>query len=962
MEGENVRYISHQQSSQGHRSRRGDKFGEFPPQQQLSAGGAYHHGTPDTSSTPQTSNKRADPQSVRFTKDTRLSPTRSNPVLVLDGSHSASSHRKQSSASESPFILNSPPQETTNSLDFSMITTPGGKQHARLIDNEGKIMCTPSDITATTAATSSSRWATGTPFSSLLRGVVSSTPSINPRQILASSTPYTAARESLNNNQQHTSNNNNNNTADESNECTALMFARSAPLSGYLRKLGKNIPTFKRRFFVLKPSTHLYYFMSPNDVEPRGCIDLDMAKDGEGTNGGCELREVGVFPDGTFRFELLFDEEASLGDDGSASILDDTASDTASRTSQGSSIKSRRQFQRQSIVLEARTEEIGREWMARLQSERLSVVRDEVDYLQTSLTEMTAISTRWEKSACEEAMRADGAERQRNTAISEAKVWEGKFTDLNEAVKLLVKSNKQGGASSEFLEEAFDGLDLNGTHFSDISEMYKLVSNREEEANERVQALEKSALEAESRAAKAEAELAKVWEDNRTMQNDLKKTRREKKVLVKEVRSLHAAAEENAAKQAATKQQLDDMIEKQKQHDLKQQHDLQSDCSQSARSRGGTASDSASFVPRPKRKLNDVETRLVIELEEHVMSGLRLSEQFLTLNGIDPSEVGDDLDDSVQLSVPPSSKASIDRSPERQTRYHSSQKQASHDLSPHPTSNQIHASKPLGSLLDESEDESESTLVYTEAGSSLPGNSAAGTDQNSASASFIAESAQGSDLLNDIYRYEEAFTSGEPVNQNLNDRFREQIHIDTPGQPEVIQYQQRNIQSTSHSKSHSTDRAPPSLDAASSVSESSRSRVTDNGHATAKLECPLRDVGETPHHHRSQYALGDDGKVYHITFYSSKIGLQFQKIPNETKAGGLLTDALTADHGPNVESNQTAAELRRIATISQTSQSRNRRGDQTTECLPVAPTDAVLVCGFVGFDSTNNVPPRIGGK
>jgi len=566
-------------------------------------------------------------------------------------------------------------------------------------------------------------------------------------------------------------------------------------------------------------------------------------------------------------------------------------------------------------------------------------------------------------------MRADETERQRNAAISEAKSWEGKFTDLNEAIRLLVKNNKQGGASSDFLREAVEGLNVNGTNFSDISEAfqkihgdYNLVSKREEVANERIVELEQRAKDAESRAAKAEAEVSRVWDDNHFMQNELKKTRREKKILVKEVRSLQEVRslhEENASKQSA--QYHCDASET---HIDQKQHDLRSINSQSD-SRGG-GSDTASFA-RPKRRMNEEERRLVIELEEHVMSGLRLSEQFLTLNGIEPSEVGDDLDNSVQTSIQ-ASKAS-DKSPERQTKYHSPQK-ALLKLSPYPATKvpngtlQHYVNNPLGSLLDGNDDESEVALVSAEAESTTPLIANKEIDQNSdvdgADMSYVAESTQGSDLLNDIYQYEES-SSGDPVNQNLNNRFRDQMHVDTSRQRESASNHHKT--QPLHLEENSADRAPPSLDVASSVSESSRSRVTDNGHATTKLECPLRDVGETPHHDRSKSSLGDDGKVYHITFYSSKIGLQFQKVPNETKSPGLLTDAMTADHGPNVETNQTTAELRRIASISQHSQTRNHQGGLSMECRPVIPADAVLVCGFVGFDeSTGNIRPRIGAR
>ena len=40
--------------------------------------------------------------------------------------------------------------------------------------------------------------------------------------------------------------------------------------------MGANVPRWKRRYFVLKPITMLFYYMSEHDTEPRGCIDLDL--------------------------------------------------------------------------------------------------------------------------------------------------------------------------------------------------------------------------------------------------------------------------------------------------------------------------------------------------------------------------------------------------------------------------------------------------------------------------------------------------------------------------------------------------------------------------------------------------------------------------------------------------------------------------------------------------------------
>ena len=78
----------------------------------------------------------------------------------------------------------------------------------------------------------------------------------------------------------------------------ASLVARGALKSGYLWKMGANVPRWKRRFFVLKPITMLFYYMSEHDTEPRGCIDLDLfdavrkvREDDEDGVGGCREAE-----------------------------------------------------------------------------------------------------------------------------------------------------------------------------------------------------------------------------------------------------------------------------------------------------------------------------------------------------------------------------------------------------------------------------------------------------------------------------------------------------------------------------------------------------------------------------------------------------------------------------------------------------------------------------------------------
>ena len=98
--------------------------------------------------------------------------------------------------------------------------------------------------------------------------------------------------------------------------------------------------------------------------------------------------------------------------------------------------------------------------------------------------------------------------------------------------------------------------------------------------------------------------------------------------------------------------------------------------------------------------------------------------------------------------------------------------------------------------------------------------------------------------------------------------------------------------------------------------------------------------------------------------------MQFQKVPAPpTKARGLLTDAMTADltSDPNGGC-KTAAELKRVAAISNwanaTNDGAHSGAHDSDTCLQVAtPIDAVLVCGFEGFDdSGNNVRPKLGAR
>ena len=146
---------------------------------------------------------------------------------------------------------------------------------------------------------------------------------------------------------------------------------------------------------------------------------------------------------------------------------------------------------------------------------------------------------------------------------------------------------------------------------------------------------------------------------------------------------------------------------------------------------------------------------------------------------------------------------------------------------------------------------------------------------------------------------------------------------------------------------------PPAMCPTSSNSESS----SRSNQATTKLQCPLADVVETTQHgNESTQGL----HMYHLTFYSRKIGIQFQKVPPPPrKPRGLLTDALTTDLEASKSTSSPQAELERISAIAKVA----KEDRDTNECPVASPVDAVIVCGFQGFDdSSGNVRPKLGAR
>ena len=745
---------------------------------------------------------------------------------------------------------------------------------------------------------------------------------------------------------------------------TAAAFARSSPKvsleclisntrlsvvltfceqAGFLMKLGTNIPELKRRFFVLKPSTHLYYFLSPHDKEPRGCMDLD----------GASVQLIQELPDGRMRFRISW-----------ANTPDNR------------------------VVLEARSREAGNEWMEALQKETLAHYRCELEGAHQQASGLQTRIDRLEKEVSTYRM----VEQDRDGALQDAANWKRKYCQLNEAIRKLTQELRRapevgsggsmenenateddaeagsGETVSENLGELqvssdrstpleldtkmeseetpktaniretiveiddsgsnkensdndpretslldlsieqddfnIDELNVPGTHFSALNntcqqlrDNVRLVSV---EASTALQDLSEANMEKEAlqkRMDKAEKHLCKLWEENTTVRQELKVVKKEKRVLVKEVRTLRT--------KTAAPSLLQDMPV-----------DLDS---------------------TPELLADKEGERLIEDLEQHVESSLRLHEQFLAANRSMTNIARNALIGHHQHQQERDSVASSDAI----RRMNVGPGFSRSDASGMSKSSPIQPTNVL-SLFDHDSDESEEDA--TEVG-----------DEDTASALTSCLSSVGAEMGD----YDaSSIDTGKEIPEVVQQKLDVIPDDDESGNADADQSFERKhplLKLDEDEDMSETDLFPIS-------SASTRSIITDNGHATTRLDCPLADVVETSESD-NDHSQGD-GQVYHVTFYSRKIGIQFQKVP-PAPARGALAEAMTADlRGHDAtDSEKTAGELRRIAQMSRNAKGGNGGSDQMTNLNVATPVDSVLVCGFHGFDdSGGNSRPKLGAR
>ncbi|GAX25314.1 hypothetical protein FisN_5Lh405 [Fistulifera solaris] len=680
----------------------------------------------------------------------------------------------------------------------------------------------------------------------------------------------------------------------ESSAQSAVTLARqqNAPLFGYLQKLGTNIPAFKRRFFVLQPGTVLYYFLAPTDTEPRGCLDLE----------GSWIESEENDPN---RFSICWEGGRK-------------------------------------VILEARSSDLAEQWKEGLQHERLSVCKAA---LAKEKRHNSALQSRVKE--LEAALRDFKlVEQDRDGALEDAAMWKERFHQLDESLKMLTEklrrsllkesdgikneSGENGGTckTGKDMVETTEGLDEEkkedgsvlkavvvdkdesikrnqslldedvgneidfsheaGEHFTSLRnacdqlvEHHRLASLEASTAVEDLNGANERLVEMEKRMAKAEKHLCKLWEENCTLRKSVKQKKKEKAVLVREVKVLIEATKalENESKdpRSANAPQHDDPSE-----------------------------------------IED-EEKLINELEEHLLSSIRLHEQFLTSNSITKS---------ITASEKPSEIKQV-------TTFDFSLEQ----LVPQETPQSGPLQKNLLSLFDESSEDSniENDLDHA--------------DQSSLQGEVSGDEGESDVPFENPYLNEKLSKSRSCHSLNQSPRRRHPLEL--------------------LDKDEDDSFADDNLTASSNATRSFPSHITD-GEATSNLSCPLVDVVTTAAE-RFRKGRADDGaivgsatdelQVYHLTFYSRRIGLQFQRVPPPPlKAKGVLTAAVTADlSGVAKGGEKTAAELRRVAAFSKSDET--EPNESVGQCPVATPIDAVLVCGFDGFDDSGSNPrPKLGAR
>ncbi|KAL7574609.1 hypothetical protein ACA910_002962 [Epithemia clementina (nom. ined.)] len=819
---------------------------------------------------------------------------------------------------------------------------------------------------------------------------------------------------------------------------TAAKFAQDAPLAGFLYKFGTHIPEFKRRFFVLQPATHLYYFLSPHDAQPRGCLDLSDSWIEE------NYRESDT------EFAICWPDEQNNND-------------RNKRGQNGSTNHAHNRRSTRRVVLQAKTADEAKSWIESLRTQRLDVAQsmlatalnqtagykarvkeltvtleryklieldrdgavqdaqncqkelDRLDQGVLQLAQMLQSKIRNFKRKIPKPDNGDSNEKSISpgtahhvaatqatpdaqtgdddageTRDSDSRTWEARGSrlvpstgedgyvhgqneldptvtgDTGECTRRSIMGTKgderidvekrcrnpenepkrrietsTGFNSGKHVEDEQDEISITqeqlnqipGKHFGtlfnaclSLETNWKLAVQESCAAVQDLTTANTYMQQMQKRLSKAENQLLKLWEENCDIRRQLKQRKKEKRVLVQEVKNLHHQLLEQ--QQQAHQPQHQQLVRPPAVARILQHQD--------SNAVDGDVSDGT--------PIDTDEERILHELEEHVSTSIQLHEQMLRV-----------------------------KSPIKKQQFESKPAENHERTGANPTvtsGSNAEAKSLFDDFDEESEDDENSPDCYDpdlgiDKEDSEPGTS----DTELATVSSIqAEMGDANDgLVEDKSKVgltviRSSQVAGDGVDLLYSPDTRVTVEMDrgaddsssasTPYRPNPL-LQLQNSNSPSFDEPKTTLRP--------------RTLITNSGYATSALTCPLADVVGSPSMNQrfDGTSLNDELQVYHLTFYSRRIGLQFQKVPPPpVQSRGLLTEAMTADlAGVRVAGERTAAELRRIATLAtwaKTDESPRRKGEVKEVALPV---DAVLVCGLHGFDdSGSNVRPKLGAR
>ena len=549
--------------------------------------------------------------------------------------------------------------------------------------------------------------------------------------------------------------------------------------------------------------------------------------------------------------------------------------------------------QKNKLILEARNKEVAEEWMNSLESERLSyakaqvrdcldenkVFRNTIQQLENQINDFKLI------------------EKERDDALKEVEGIRSKLGKINEAIILLTKQLRQPPPTSSIkdMEHRTDSPtrgkcaqnQLSPSRYSNYSEddrRFELLKNELHDT-----------------------ELATLSNACNMVQDNLRVTAIEANSAIEEVQQANANTAKvtkrmGKAEKLLTKLWEDNCTLREQLRQTKQERKvLLSKVRSLTEPQSSVQKDLLVPSTRGVDQVQDVtpkllsnkEQTLLRELEDHIAISMKLHKKFLDQSGTVDVDVKQVMD-PVQISKNPQNE---ENSP---TDYSNAEEENTTSSEQNNTS----VSNSFKPPSDVSESAEKSNAARTDLSPLKPRNILSELDRSTDIDYGLPEQR---DKINKSLQHEDALQSKEePPLANVPNPVSILDNIDDDGD---------DGESCGQVMS----------------SSSSISSVTDNWKATSRIGLNLDCEG----------SISSVGQIYHISFYSNKIGIQFQKVPASSFVRGVLSDAVSDvdvgfSHGAQYS---------------------------TIETLHAAsPIDAVLVCGVRGFDRQRNVPPKLGAR